>query len=170
MEVDRPPRTGLKVWAALGLVVVALLIGAVALLGGEGGDSEDFVSEDEARFFLDQAVAAARARDWDRLCNLNGAPPNCHFALDSPFQNLRDTLPPDPPRIVETRFLEESAEGAGGRILIVEGTDGRGKPYRTEVLVSRYEGKLEGTNVVYWSSHEIFDRERNERRLRESKP
>lgn len=155
--------------AIVGALAVAV-VGWFVLAGSGGGDSEEPVSEAEARGFLDQAVAAGRARDWDKLCNLNGAPPNCHFALDSPFQKLRDTVPPDPPRIVETRFIEESAEGAGGRILIVEGTDGRGKPYRTEVLVSRYEGKLEGTNIVYWSSHEIFDRERNERRLRESKP
>ena len=166
MEGDRPRGTRLKVWAAVGLVV---LIGAFTLLGGDGGDSEKPVSEAEARAFFDQVVTAARARDWDKLCNLNGAPPNCHFELDSPFQKLRDTLPPDPPTIVETRFHEkQSADGSTGRILVVEGTDGSGRPYRTEVMVSRYEGKLEGTNVVYWSSNEIFERDRNERRLRES--
>jgi hypothetical protein len=160
----------LKVWAAGGLVVVAL-IGAFTLLGGDGGDPEKPVSEAEARAFFDQVVAAARARDWDTLCGLNGAPPNCEADLDSPFQKLRDRLPPDPPTIVETRFHEkQSADGSTGRILVVEGIDGRARPYRTEVMVSRYDGKLEGTNVVYWSSHEIFERDRNERRLRESKP
>ena len=159
----------LKLWAAGGLVVG--LIGAFVLLGGDGGDSEKPVSEAEARAFFDQVVAAARARDWDKLCGLNGAPPNCEIDLDSPFQKLRDRLPPDPPTIVETRFHEaQSADGSTGRILVVEGIDGRGRPYRTEVMVSRYEGKLEGTNVVYWSSNEIFERDRNERRLRESKP
>jgi hypothetical protein len=168
VEVDRPRGTRLKVWAAIGLVIVVALIGAGALLSGDGGDSETPVSEAEARAFLDQVVAAARARDWDRLCGMNGAPPNCHFELDSPFQKLRDTLPIDPPTIVETRFHEkQSADGSTGRILVVEGNDGSGRPYRTEVMVSRYEGKLEGTNVVYWSNNEIFERDRNERRLRE---
>ena len=167
--MNEPNVHRLKVWAVGGLVVA--LIGAFVLLGGDGGDSEKPVSEAEARALLDQAVAAARARDWDGLCSLNGAPPNCYFALDSPFQKLRDTVPPDPPTIVETQFHEkQSADGSTGLILVVAGTDGRGRPYRTEVLVSRYEGKLEATNVVYWSSNEIFDRERNERRLRESKP
>lgn len=111
MEVDRPRGNRLKVWAAIGLVIVVALSGSVTLLGGDGGDSEKPVSEAEARGFLDQAVAAARARDWDKLCSLNGAPPNCRFELDSPFQKLRDTLPPDPPTIVETRFHEEQGEG-----------------------------------------------------------
>ncbi len=153
--------------------VGAFLIAVVGWLAWDpgGGDSEEPVSEAEARAFFDKVVAAARARDWDRLCSLNGAPPNCYLDLDSPFQKLRDTLPPDPPTIIEAGFHEkQSADGSTGRILVVAGTDGRGRPYRTEVLVSRYEGKLEGTNVVYWSSNEIFDRERNERRLRESKP
>jgi hypothetical protein len=166
--VDRPRGTRVKVWAAIGLVIIVALIGAFTLLGGDS-DSEKPVSEAEARAFFDQVVAAARARDFDRLCSLNGAPPNCYFALDSPFQKLRDTVPPDPPTIVETRFHEkDSADGSTGRVLVVEGTDGRGRPYRTEVMVSRYEGKLEGTNVVYWSGHEIFEPDRNERRLRES--
>jgi hypothetical protein len=170
VEVDRPRGKRRKAWAAIGLGIVVALSGAVILLGGDG-DSEKPVSEAEARAFLDQAVAAARARDWDKLCSLNGAPPNCRFDLDSPFQKLRETVPPDPPTIVETRFHEEQSEdGSAGRILVVEGTDGRGRPYRTEVMVSRYEGKLEGTNIVYWSSNEIFERDRNERRLRESKP
>lgn len=167
--VDRPRGTRVKVWAAIGLVIVFALIGVFTLLGGGGGDSEKPVSEAEARAFFDQVVAAGRARDFDKLCSLNGAPPNCYFALDSPFQKLRDTVPPDPPTIVETRFHEKSsADGSTGRVLVVEGTDGRGRPYRTEVMVSRYEGKLEGTNVVYWSGHEIFEPDRNERRLRES--
>jgi hypothetical protein len=156
--------------AIVGALLVAV-VGWFVLAGDGGGDPEDPVSEAEARGFFDQVVAAARARDWDKLCSLNGAPPNCQLDLDSPFQKLRDTLPPDPPTIVETRFHEkQSADGSAGRILVVEGTDGRGRPYRTEVMVSRYEGKLEGTNVVYWSSHEIFERDRNERRLRESNP
>lgn len=168
MEGDRPHRPRLKVWAAVGLAAVALT-GMFALLGGGDGDSEKTPSEAEARAFFDQVVAAAGARDFDKLCSLNGAPPNCYFALDSPFQKLRDTVPPDPPTIVETRFHEkDSSDGSTGRVLVVEGNDGRGRPYRTEVMVSRYEGKLEGTNVVYWSGHEIFEPDRNERRLRES--
>jgi hypothetical protein len=170
VEGDRPHSPRLKVWAAVGLAVVALPA-MFAVLGGGGGGSENTPSEAEARAFFDRVVAAARARDFDKLCGLNGAPPNCYADLDSPFQKLRDTVPPDPPRIVGTRFHEkQSADGSTGRVLVVEGADGRGRPYRTEVMVSRYEGKLEGTNVVYWSGHEIFERDRNERRLRESDP
>jgi hypothetical protein len=169
VEADRQRGSRRKVWVAVSGLVVVALIGAFVLLKGDGSDSDEPVSEAEARAFFDQVVAAARARDFDKLCSLNGAPPNCYFALDSPFQKLRDTVPPDPPTIVETRFHEkDSADGSTGRVLVVEGTDGRGRPYRTEVMVSRYEGKLEGANVVYWSGHEIFEPDRNERRLRES--
>ena len=170
MGGDRAHSPRLKAWAAVGLVVVALPA-MFAVLGGGDSDSERSPSEAEARAFFERVVAAGQARDWDRLCKLNGAPPNCYADLDSPFQKLRETAPADPPRIVETRVHEKSSpDGSTGRVLVVEGTDGRGRPYRTEVMVSRYEGKLEGTNVVYWSGHEIFEPDRNERRLRESDP
>jgi hypothetical protein len=152
-------------------VVGAILIGVVGwlVLGGSGGgDSEEPVSEAEARGFFDRIVAAAQAQDWVALCGLSGARFNCEYDLD---QIGRDRLPPERPTIVETRFHEkQTKDGSTGQVLVVEGTDGRGRSYRTEVMVQRYEGHLEGVNVVYWSNSEIFERDRNERRLRESKP
>jgi hypothetical protein len=152
-------------------VAGAVLIGAVgwlALADRGGGDSGETVSEAEARAFLDRIVAAAQARDWVALCGLSGARPNCEYDLD---QIGRDRLPPERPSVVETRFHEKQTEdGSTGRVLVVEGTDGRGRRYRTEVMVQRYDGHLEGVNVVYWSNSEVFERDRNERRLRESKP
>lgn len=144
------------------------LTGWLVLADSGGGDSEEPVSEAEARGFFDQIVAAAQARDWVALCALSGAKFNCEHDLD---MIGRERLPPERPTVAETRFHEkQSKDGSTGRVLVVEGTDGRGRPYRTEVMVQRYEGHLEGVNVVYWSNSEIFERDRNERRLRESKP
>ena len=55
-----------------------------------------------------------------------------------------------------------------GRILVVEGTDGRGKRYHSEVAIFRYDGQLKAINAVYWGRFEVFNRERNEQRLRDA--
>ena len=153
--------------AFAGAFLIAV-VGWLAWADSGGGDSEEPVSEAEARAFFDRIVAAAQARDWVALCGLSGARPNCEFDLD---RIGRDRLPPERPGIVETRFHEkQTKDGSTGRVLVVAGIDGRGRQYRTEVMVQRYEGHLEGVNVVYWSNSEVFERDRNERRLRESKP
>lgn len=70
---------------------------------------------------------------------------------------------------MESKFQDEqSADEIPGRILVVEGTDGRGERYHTEVGVLRDEGNLQGINVVYWGGWEVFNRERNDQRLREA--
>jgi hypothetical protein len=121
-------------------------------------------SDAEARGYLNRLVAAAQARDWEKLCHLSAAVFNCELELNTAG---RDALPPAPPTIVESRFHERQVpDGSTGRVLVVEGIDGRGRPYRTEVMVSRYEGHLEATNAVYWSNAEIFERQRTERRSR----
>jgi hypothetical protein len=148
--------------------VVVTVLGGFALVRTAGGGSEKPVADAEARRYLDRIVAAAQARDWEKLCHLSAAMFNCRLELDTAG---RDALPPGPPTIVESRFHQKQVpDGATGRVLVVEGTDGRGRPYRTEVMVSRYEGHLDATNAVYWSNAEIYERERTERRNRESDP
>jgi hypothetical protein len=150
-----------------GAVLVAVL-GGLALVHKGGGGSEKPVSDAEARAHLDRIVAAAQARDWEQFCRLSAAVFNCELELNTAG---RDAVPPVRPTIVESRFHEKQfSDGSTGRVLVVEGTDGRGRPYRTEVMVSRYEGHLEATNAVYWGSAEIYERERTDRRNRESDP
>jgi hypothetical protein len=165
---DHPRRARLWAKGAAACAVLVAVLGGFALARTGGGEPDKPVSEAEARAYFGRIVAAAQARDWGKLCALNGSPFNCEMQLHTVG---RDALPPEPPTIVESRFHEKQfADGSTGRVLVVEGTDGLGRRYRTEVMVSRYEGHLEGTNVVYWSSAEIFERDRNERRNRESDP
>jgi hypothetical protein len=168
VEAVHPGKHRVRVLLGTVAVLLVAVVGWFVLAGDGGGASEAPVSEAEAREFFDRIVAAAQSRDWAALCGLSGAKFNCEYDLD---QIGRDRLPPERPTIVETRFHEKQVKGGStGRVLVVEGTDGRGRPYHTEVMVQRYEGRLEGVNVVYWSNSEIFERDRNERRLRESKP
>lgn len=110
------------------------------------------VTEAEARAYLGRLVAAARAHDFDALCDLNGAPPNCHRTLDS--DNLRAAVPPDPPTVTGTRYYPEQNGGVAGRMLVVEGRNACGRPYRTEVFVFR-ENRFgfKAVNAAYWSNY-----------------
>ena len=113
------------------------------------------VTEAEARRYLDKIVAAAQAKDFDRLCHLNGAVLNCQWQLDLAG---RDAVPSEPPSVTGSRYHPERKGGTAGMVLIVEGTDGKGKHYRTEVFVfreNRYHFKA--TNAVYWSNFEFGD-------------
>lgn len=135
----------------LGLGAIAATMGVTAVLAwpGGGGDLPD-VTEAEARAFLEQIVAAGQARDFDRLCSFNGAVANCEVQLRSAG---RDAVPADRPRVTGSLLFEGDTPT---RILTVEGTDGRGKPYRTEVGVFWAErGSLKAINAVYWSNSRV---------------
>ena len=111
------------------------------------------VTEAEARAYLDRIVVAARVHNFDGMCNLNGAPPNCRIMLDI---TGRDRLPADPPRVTQTHY--ESEGDTPGWLLVVEGVDGLDKPYSTEVFIFRDdEGNLKAINAVYWSGATVSD-------------
>lgn len=150
-----------------------LLVG-VALLAAVGaggwwwffGGAEALVSEGQARRYLDRMVAAARAGDFEGLCDLNGSVGNCRRMLNTacdpstapPVISCTETVPKDPPSVVATRT--SSGDGYAGRILVVRGIDGTGKPYETEVLLFRENRRsLKATNSVYWSGATIIENE-----------
>lgn len=148
--------------------LVLLVVLAAAGIGGWWwffGGAETPVSEADARRYLDRMVTAAQAGDFEALCNLNGAVANCKRQLETgcdptpftePIVSCKDTVPPDPPEVVETR--ESPGDGTAGRILVVRGVDGAGKPYETEVLVFRENRRsFKAVNSVYWSSASIIE-------------
>ena len=141
------------------VLVGAVLVAAVAVLGRElapGALNSAFApppppTEAAARAALDRAVAYARAGDFDGLCGLSDG--NCSFLLQ---QADRDAVPPDPPTVYGTRVLQPTrlSNGAwdtGGRVLQVCGIDGRGMPYRSEVLAFTIGSTITLINPVYWS-------------------
>ena len=156
------------------MVSKARLVVPLALLAAVGfgawswffSGAETPVSEAQARRYLDRMVAAAQARDFESLCRLNGAVLNCERMLDTgcdpstapPAVSCKETVPPEPPQVVTTR--SSPGDGYAGRILVVRGVDGVGKPYETEVLVFRENRRsLKAINSVYWSGATIVEDE-----------
>lgn len=143
---------------AVGLLGLALLVGlARPLVRSSDGRPGAPVSEAEARAHLDQLVAAGQAHDFDKLCSLAGAVSSCRVLLDDAG---RDAVPSTSPRVVSATYRDaQTDDGTPGWVLVVTGTDGRGRPYRTEVLVFHDdESKVKATNAVYWSGTRVaFD-------------
>lgn len=113
------------------------------------------VTETEARAYLNRIVAAAQARDFTTMCRLNGAVSNCETQLRLAG---KDAVPTDPPRVTGSRYHPKGRGGTAGHVLVVEGIDGHGRPYRTEVFVfreNRYNFKA--INAVYWSNFRFVE-------------
>jgi hypothetical protein len=138
---------------ALGLGVLLVLVALVGYWSWTRVTPP--VTEAEGRAYLNKIVAAARARDFEAMCRLNGAVANCRRQLT---QAGADAVPPEPPRVVGTRYVPERDGSVAGRVLVVEGVDGRGRTYRTEVFVfreNRYHFKA--INAVYWSNYKLIE-------------
>lgn len=153
-------------------LLVPLALVAVVGVGGAwwwfGGGAENPVSEAEARRYLDRMVVAARAQDFEALCELNGSVSNCRRMLETacdpstapPAISCTETVPKEPPTVVA--FRNSPGDGYAGRILVVSGVDGGGKPYETEVLVFRENRRsVKAINAVYWSGATIVEDDRD---------
>jgi hypothetical protein len=116
-------------------------------------------------------VAAAQAKDFEELCRLNSSVGTCEFELrgvcpenfgsgpapvfpqgEALIQACRESVPPEPPEIVSSRDQPGRAGYVGGRMLVVRGTDGRGKPYETEDLIIRDKRSYKAVHAVFWSN------------------
>lgn len=152
------------------LLIPALLVAAAGIgawwwfFGGAGKP----VTEDDARRHLDRIVEAAQARDFEALCQLNGAVGNCRDQLrqgcdETPFDEdpilCTETVPEQRPTIVSIRYHEkDSAGGTPGQILVLSGTDGLDRPYSSEVMVFRENRhNFKAINAVYWSNSHIIE-------------
>jgi hypothetical protein len=128
-----------------GLIVALTLLACDAV----GADRQPTVAE--AQGYLERVVALAKAHDFDGLCAI--ADGNCRVALD--FAG-RDNVPADPPTVVGTRFVPTTTNGnttsVGGVVLELCGSNASGTPYRSEMLVFRYDGQLSAINAVYWQN------------------
>lgn len=147
-------------WIVIAVVVIIGVCVSTTVFGGNGNDEE--VSVEEATSLLNQAVAYAQGRDLDKLCELAGSKGLCQSQWE--LAGGGQAVPAEPPEIVDTYLLPTvrlkwGGRIVGGRVLVVEGLDGLGKPYQTEFFVFRSrDSGLNGlavTNVVYWSGYGI---------------
>jgi hypothetical protein len=114
-------------------------------------------TEQEAIAFLDELVALAQAGDLGGMCAVAGGG-NCDEAADA--SGGPAAIPKNPPTLAGTRLIPSTTTGnnsgtVGGRLLVLCGTDGLRRPYRTEMLVSRFRGETYAINAVYWSGAKL---------------
>jgi hypothetical protein len=113
-------------------------------------------TEDEAIALLNELTALALAGDLEAMCDFAGGG-NCEDFVDE--VGGAAAVPDDPPVVAGTRLIPSRREGegfsVGGRLLVLCGTDGLGRPYRTEMLVSRNLGETYAVNAVYWGGFNL---------------
>lgn len=135
--------------------------------GGLGGP----VSDEAARRYFSRIVAAAERNDFDALCELNASRGSCEFDLriacrppaggpidpgrEVLMQWCREAVPAEPPMIVASTDRPGRSGSVGGRLLVVKGTDGYGRPFETEVLVFRDKRSYRATHAVFWSGEKF---------------
>ncbi|GEM_PF-1916577 len=149
------------------LVVIPLIlaVGCDRADSGEKLQSPPIeISVEEAQAVLNQAVTYAQEHDLDALCGMGGAVSICEHQWRDAGE--WDGVPSEPPEIVDTYYLptkhfDNGFHATGGRVLVLEGINGKGEPYRTEFMVFKTDdpsagsGGLAVINVVYWSGFGI---------------
>jgi uncharacterized protein YceK len=155
--------TSKEVYVGMKKMTVAMicLVVATAAFGasGCGKVSTRDISVEETTSVLNQAVAYAQARDLEKLGDLAQDKSMTRTLWES--AGGWETVPTEPPEIVDTYLLptiyfKNGSWTTGGRVLVLEGINGLGKPYHTESLVfSAGSHGLAVGNVIYWDSAEI---------------
>jgi hypothetical protein len=144
------------------LIAAGAAVGIVGWWATTHNEDNEEVNVDEATGLLNQAVAYAQEGDLDKLYELAGSEGICRSQWE--LAGGEQAVPYEPPEIVDTYLLstvhlKNGGRAVGGRVLLLGGVDGLGKPYRTEFFVFRSrDSGLNGlavTNVIYWSGYGI---------------
>jgi hypothetical protein len=109
------------------------------------------ITEAEARAVLQQAEAYARSGDIHSLCAMYEL---ASLRCERQIKELGGlgSVPQVSPIITKQHIIPNQDNFVGGRLLVVEGHDNAGKPYRTDVLIfDGGGGKLVPLEPVYWS-------------------
>lgn len=162
-----------RVWVA---ATVAVIAAGGIWLWWQGGGFGGPVSDTAARRYFGRIVDAALAHDFEELCRLNGSEKTCWEELrvycpesfgggaapqflrgEALAQECRESVPTQPPEIVSSTYQPARGGIVGGRILVVRGKDGRGKPYETDVMIFRDRRTYKATHAVFWSGSKFPD-------------
>lgn len=160
--------------AALLLICMLVMIGGLAC--SDNGEDSDEIGVEQATDLLNRAVEYATSHDLDKLCGLSSSSLTCRKQWEDAGE--WDAVPAEPPQVVDTyliptRKLENGMTQRGGRLLVVSGVDGKGRPYRTDMLIcdGGWMHGLSATNVIYWSGASIqFDGDGSSTTTRDSGP
>ncbi|MEX0761348.1 MAG: hypothetical protein WD208_08515 [Dehalococcoidia bacterium] len=135
------------------LVLALLVVGAACASPLREAES---ITLEEASAILESAHDSSVQQDLEALCDLGGSVLNCERA----WRDLGEWAAVSPgasPTVASSRVLPDQDLGngsvsRGGRLLVVEGTDGLGREFSTDFLVfDSSGGKLVALNPVYWS-------------------
>lgn len=151
------------VFSNMTLVFLCLLMVLAGVACSDNGEDSDEISVEQATDLLNRAVEYATSHGLDKLCGLSSSSLTCRKQWEDAGE--WDAVPAEPPQVVDTyliptRKLQDGMTQRGGRLLVVSGIDGMGRPYRTEMLISSggWLHGLSAMNVVYWSGASIeFD-------------
>jgi hypothetical protein len=141
-------------------ISILLLVLAVLQAGCSGaGNTFAPVSppaESEARKFVDQIVQLALNRDFDGLCALGS--PECRFILSG----QTDNVPTSRPMVANVVIVLSERTSSdtwtpGGVLFSLCGFDGKGTPYRSQMLVSEnpWGPGLMAMEPVFWTGLSI---------------
>jgi hypothetical protein len=132
---------------------------AVSAAGCSSSDGEPAapvvrpVSEAEAVAVIDRAVVLASAGDLEGLCAMTRARLMCESSLRSVGHG---SVPDADPQVLRTTVHEPvhhrgGGVSLGGTAVEVCGTDGLGRPYRSEVMVLDQGDGPEPMDPIYWT-------------------
>lgn len=110
------------------------------------------VSESAARGVLVQAVGMVQEGRLDELCTI--AAQDATTCEDS-LAEIGELVPQDPPVVVCAYPLPSTGPMRGGTILVVEGQDGLGEPYRSEFPVYDDGRSVVALDPVYWGGLQV---------------
>ncbi|NOK60924.1 MAG: hypothetical protein GFH27_549289n94 [Chloroflexi bacterium AL-W] len=134
-------------------IIALIILAGCAFLPSPSADT---ISVADAQQILAQAETFAQAGDIQGLCALTDLPRRCERAIVRVGGIA--TAPTESPQIVDTYLLPDQGQYVGYRVLVLEGEDATGKPYRTEFGVFyNSERKLSPMYPVYWSGGSIAD-------------
>jgi hypothetical protein len=138
---------------AVGLALVALLLGACSPVFGPDQRLPEPPSDADARAYLARVVALAHAGDFDALCAVGGG--NCERILEQAGPDV----PTDDPTLVGQRVEQPTAAGdlssVGGRILELCGRRDDGTLYYSEMIVFVDGRSLIAIEPIFWSGLHI---------------
>jgi hypothetical protein len=143
-------------------VVLAALVALLAVVTGCGGDDESDLywslvipTREEAGEALDRAVELAQAGDFEALCEETAtAPELCEGMVPPEAEAVPDEWPEVKCHLPRQAIGHNGQLNPAGRILVLEGRDANGEPYRSE-MSAQYHHDGEDVRLMmplWWTS------------------
>jgi hypothetical protein len=137
-----------------------LLLLACALAASAGGCAlvgyRRTVDEAAARAVLAEAVALARSPQLGSLCQLSAGTTRSETSTCAEtLQSTSALVPDDPPAVRCALAVGDVGPLRGGVVLVVEGLDANGDPYRTDFVVYDDGSGVGVLDAVWWSGLSI---------------